>query len=348
MEADLSAIQIALCLAAATALVWLLRKERNIRQHLRDRYILRGRQLARTLRLARLGEELAGIGYWEYDTRNEKQAWSTGLFNLVGLDRAVELEDGDLAMLLADGGEELARKIARNRTRRDAFEFEFGAIRIDGQRRTFRMNARNHFTGDGVLRQIIGVVMDVSDQEERENVLREAELLALRKAEFARRLADTDELTGLANRRAVMNWLDRKIAGRRTGDSQVSLIMFDIDHFKAVNDVHGHQAGDEVLKRVARIARSVAREDDLVGRMGGEEFVIGMADASPFVARTVAERLRREIAADSGADDVPPVTVSIGYSSCGISDTTLALFARADTALYAAKRDGRNRVKEAA
>ena len=348
MEADLPTIQIALCFAAALAAFWVLRKERHVRRHLHSRYILRGRQLARSLRMARLGEELAGLGYWQYDTRSEKQIWSTGLFNLLGLDRAVELQEGDAEMLLADGGEELARKIARNRTRREAFEFEFGAVRIDGQRRTFRMHARNHFTGDGVLRQIIGVVMDISDQIEREDVLRDAELMALRKAEAARRMAQTDELTGLANRRAVMDWLDRKIASRRADESEVSLIMFDIDHFKQVNDTYGHQAGDEVLKQVSRIAREVAREEDLIGRMGGEEFIIGMANAGTFVARTVAERLRRVIAAESAVAGIPAVTVSVGYATSVECDTSLGMFARADAALYEAKGAGRNRVQEAA
>ena len=340
---------LAVAVVVAASFLWLLRKERNSKKRLHLRYLTRGRQLARSLRMARLGEELAGIGYWEYDTRREKQTWSTGLFKLFGLDRSTHLCEGDLEMLLADGGEELARKIARNGARREAFEFEFRAMRIDGERRTFQMHARNHFTGDGVLRQVIGVVTDISDQIQREDVLREAELTALRKAEFARRLADTDSLTGLSNRRAAMGWLDTQVSQCRKGSNKpVSLVVFDIDHFKTVNDTYGHQSGDEVLKQVANIAREVGRQDDMVGRMGGEEFVIGMANAGTFVARSVAERLRRAIAAGSGADGVPAVTASIGYATYQSGDTSLSLFARADAAQYEAKNAGRNRVQQAA
>jgi two-component system cell cycle response regulator len=132
------------------------------------------------------------------------------------------------------------------------------------------------------------------------------------------------------------------------GKSLAALVL-DIDYFKAINDTHGHDAGDDVLRDFAlRIKRSI-RGIDLACRYGGEEFVIVMPETDMAVAAMVAERLRRRIAADpfaiaQGAKHIP-VTISIGIAGLrGKEDSAAKLLKRADEALYRAKRDGRNRV----
>jgi diguanylate cyclase (GGDEF)-like protein len=125
--------------------------------------------------------------------------------------------------------------------------------------------------------------------------------------------------------------------------------MVDIDHFKAVNDTHGHQAGDVVLLSVAQVLAQGLRGADVIGRIGGEEFAILLPDTDIDGAHELAERLRAEVAETviplaSGTD--VPVTVSIGASSLREGDSAVdAVLARADEALYRAKRDGRNRVR---
>lgn len=126
------------------------------------------------------------------------------------------------------------------------------------------------------------------------------------------------------------------------------MIAFDIDHFKQVNDRFGHAAGDKVLQRVAEIACGEARASDLVGRIGGEEFVWILPDAGLDVARGAALRLRRAIERGSGNVELPTVTASIGFATWAQGDDTASLLARADAALYAAKGAGRNKVKQAA
>ena len=162
-------------------------------------------------------------------------------------------------------------------------------------------------------------------------------------------MAITDALTGLFNRRYMESHLGTLIEQAVARGKPLAALVIDIDYFKSINDTHGHDAGDDVLRDFAlRIKRSI-RGIDLACRYGGEEFVIVMPETDMAVAAMVAERLRRRIAAEpfaieQGARTVP-VTISIGIAGLrGKDDNAAALLKRADQALYRAKRDGRNRV----
>ena len=162
-------------------------------------------------------------------------------------------------------------------------------------------------------------------------------------------LALTDSLTGVFNRRYVSAHLPRLLDRAADSNKPVSILMFDIDHFKRVNDTFGHDVGDEVLREVAiRSARNL-RNFDLVARLGGEEFVVIMPDTDGESALMVAERLRQRIGDTPFAVSAPigeiTVTVSVGVAVGGrVGDTVDTLIKRADEALYEAKRSGRNRV----
>jgi two-component system cell cycle response regulator len=125
-------------------------------------------------------------------------------------------------------------------------------------------------------------------------------------------------------------------------------MILDIDHFKAVNDTHGHGVGDEILKGFSSRIRKTVRTADLVCRLGGEEFVVVMPDTPLAVATRIAERVRSVIEAEAfpleGQGGSLPVTVSIGLADRGLEANPEALFKRADRALYASKASGRNRV----
>jgi diguanylate cyclase (GGDEF)-like protein len=142
--------------------------------------------------------------------------------------------------------------------------------------------------------------------------------------------------------------IDRAIMVARRDKRPISLVVFDLDHFKAVNDTHGHVAGDRVLGKVARLAQLLVPEGGLAARFGGEEFVILLPDTGAQDACEFAERLRWTIETGSAVEEVKGVTASIGYASFEASDTSLTLFARADAALYEAKQGGRNQVRMAA
>ena len=156
----------------------------------------------------------------------------------------------------------------------------------------------------------------------------------------------TDSLSGLANRRALFDALDRALAGGKRHHEPVAVLLVDLDEFKRVNDAAGHAAGDAALVEVARRMRSVARADDVLGRLGGEEFGAVLPGVDAQGAETAAERMRLAVA------DTPvraegrtfALTVSIGVVEARAGEDSTALLARAEALLYEAKRRGRNRV----
>ena len=162
-------------------------------------------------------------------------------------------------------------------------------------------------------------------------------------------LAITDGLTGLHNRRYMEMHLQALLDQAASRDRPLSALVVDIDHFKQVNDRHGHDAGDDVLREFSRRLKASVRGIDLAVRLGGEEFVVVMPETDGAVARIVAERIRTKTAGKSfpirGGEQSLEVTVSVGVASfLGSEDDAAALLKRADVALYRAKTDGRNRV----
>jgi diguanylate cyclase (GGDEF)-like protein len=182
-------------------------------------------------------------------------------------------------------------------------------------------------------------------------VLRFIALVFARDMDRAERLlvemATTDFLTGLYNRREQARRLEEELSRSDRSARPLSVLMIDIDHFKKVNDTFGHEAGDLVLKTVARMLRDTMRDFDLVSRHGGEEFLVISPDTALPEAMEIAERLRAEAAALSvpcgGSGDIR-LTISLGVAQRLPGEGGDALVARADAALYEAKQAGRNRV----
>ncbi|MCB2078736.1 MAG: diguanylate cyclase [Novosphingobium sp.] len=166
-----------------------------------------------------------------------------------------------------------------------------------------------------------------------------------------RRLANTDALTGVANRRELNAALERAISAARRNGEQLAFAIFDIDHFKRVNDGFGHPAGDEVIRQTAARALVSMRGCDVVGRLGGEEFAIVLPGAGLSEAYAVCERLRQSVLEwPVELEDGRSVTVTISTGVAGLlpGDTAELLTARADQALYEAKHAGRDQVRLAA
>ena len=155
-------------------------------------------------------------------------------------------------------------------------------------------------------------------------------------------MAHVDALTGLASRRRVEEFLRQEIAQLAQGRA-LSLIILDIDHFKQVNDSYGHNTGDTVLRGVARLMQHRVRLEDLIGRWGGEEFLVICTDSPMAAAMELAERLRQRLEQHS-FNEVGTKTASFGVAAAMLDDTPESLVARADSALYRAKTSGRNRV----
>ena len=217
--------------------------------------------------------------------------------------------------------------------------------------------------GDGMALLVFGLVylpllffslfISFSATLERRRAFLRSRLDAMTRDELAQAnsklqtLAHTDPLTGVSNRRQFDFTAEREVARARRQQESICVLMLDVDHFKRVNDQHGHDAGDRVLRELAGTARKMLREPDLLARFGGEEFVALLPNTALESALTVAERLRLrlgELQIANGQQAPIQITVSIGVAQLGHFDLDNAL-KDADRALYLAKRSGRNQVR---
>ena len=162
-------------------------------------------------------------------------------------------------------------------------------------------------------------------------------------------LAQTDPLTGLPNRRAIEEWAERQLRGAARHGFPVWVVLADLDCFKNINDLHGHQAGDEVLKGFASLLRSNTRACDICARIGGEEFVLLVTHVKQENVLLIVERLRQQFASQTFAFGGKTVRLTASFGVAGFEEKQDAGFDRllreADKALYDAKREGRNRAK---
>ena len=187
---------------------------------------------------------------------------------------------------------------------------------------------------DGRASRVAGTAMDISERKAMQQELT--------------RLATTDPLTGVANRRNFLDQLEVELARSRRFGAPAALLIMDIDWFKSVNDTYGHAVGDAVLKHLAELSRLRLRRIDLFGRLGGEEFGILLPGTDGAGAWQFADRFRRDVAETplQSSTGMIPVTVSIGVAEFGPGDAVADhILARADVALYRAKERGRNRVE---
>lgn len=163
-------------------------------------------------------------------------------------------------------------------------------------------------------------------------------------------LATQDDLMGVHNRRHFMVLAEREWARARRYDTDTAVLLIDADHFKRVNDTHGHLAGDALLREIARVAAQSLRQPDVLARFGGEELIVFLPHTDPLGALDVAERIREHVGALRlvWQGQTVGTTVSVGVAAMGSSHATLdALIHDADTALYEAKEAGRNCVRAA-
>lgn len=204
---------------------------------------------------------------------------------------------------------------------------------------------------EGRLEEIVGVSRDIAEHKRYALALQQAkeatdsanQALQAANAEL-QRIATTDALTGAWNRRHFQHLLEVELASAARHGSALSLLMFDVDHFKTVNDGHGHQAGDQVLRRISAITLQHLRTEDALARWGGEEFVVLLPHCTAAEASCLAERLRTLVAA-CPMPGVGQVTASYGVAQWQPGESPDDWFRRLDHSLYRAKASGRNRVQ---
>jgi len=224
--------------------------------------------------------------------------------------------------------------------------------RLDGAREKLR-GARNP---DQIKAIVDGLLKSTREMQETNKALENR--LALSKTEISnlqhsleaiRAESLTDPLTGLGNRKYFDRSIEMAVRAAQASGEPLSLLMFDIDHFKSFNDSYGHLTGDQVLRLVAMSLKQSIKGQDITARYGGEEFVVVLPATALRPALTVADHIRRavmvkELKKKSTGEILGRVTISVGVSMLKPDDTTDSLIERADACLYAAKRNGRNRV----
>lgn len=156
-------------------------------------------------------------------------------------------------------------------------------------------------------------------------------------------LATIDDLTQVYNRRKFFELAQYEVERNARHQHPLTIIMMDIDHFKNINDTHGHQVGDKTLQALSQTIKALVRSTDVFGRIGGEEFALVLPETTKQAAKDFAERIRKCIENEK-FPIIERLTISMGVTQLYPDDTSSSLFSRADIALYAAKESGRNRV----
>ena len=240
--------------------------------------------------------------------------------------------------IVADADAEVAVRTYRDAIKRpdETFLQEFRIRRPSGETGWFEAHTRATVSADETVTGAVSVIREVSERKAKE--------LDLSKA------ATTDPLTGLLNRRGLEEALDR-ILTIRSGDHVGCMALFDLDHFKRVNDRYGHATGDEVLKAFASVLGATVRDSDIVARYGGEEFAVFLIGADLQQAYVVCDRIRLCVADTvifTRDRQTVSATVSAGLAMMQVGTTLSATIAKADEALYEAKAAGRDRLAVAA
>lgn len=314
-------------------------------------------QYAEANKFLEMAETAARIGHWHIGPNNTSLFWSKEVYRIHGidpdglmLDETMHLQNSSsLGLYHSDDRDRVRGILVSAMDRHQRFSYEARIVRPDGSIRHISSAGHPRYSGAGEFNGLFGTLQDVTEQAETLIALQLARNAALSEADTARWLSETDELTGMANRRKALGELRAAVRATAHDNSPLSLAILDIDHFKSVNDQYGHHIGDEVLKRVAQIISAQLRPTDLVGRLGGEEFVVILPGQDGPAGFSIIERIRLRIASEKWTvTGLPQITVSAGITTVSSGDEIEDALKRADQALYRAKNDGRNLLRAAA
>lgn len=297
-----------------------------------------------------MSERYARVGHWRLDLKENTLFWSDEVFRIHGLlpGAPPPLATG-IDFYHPDDREPVRHCLEMAISARQPYERQARLIRADGELRYVHVRGELEVSPDGTPLALFGIFQDVTEAALSAMDMVHAREDAEQRMDEALQQALTDPLTGIANRRKIMEMLSNEVEIANRETSPLSLALLDVDHFKHINDLFGHAVGDLVLQRIARMCADAVREADLVGRFGGEEFVIVLPGANALTAMIVADRVRTSI--ENVIWQFDPnyaVTVSVGVTTNKYRADVEAMLRDADKALYRAKDAGRNRLHLAA
>lgn len=295
----------------------------------------RERALRRQERMFQQAERLSAVGWWRYSLLDDGIEWSPGVYRIhdVAPGTPVSLQDG-LTFYPPASRARVADMLARTIETGEPFEFDADFVTAMGRPRRVRSMGEMELE-DGRPVALIGVFQDITERFRLERSLRES--------------ASIDPVTRIANRTAFNEALEKRLAAVN-GDAPLALVLVDLDHFKQVNDAHGHMAGDEVLRATGERLRAPMLGDGFAARIGGDEFAVIIADPG-VIARldaVMARMIETLKAPIQTGDTLLPVSATVGSALARPGMTARELMHAADGALYDAKRAARGSYRAAA
>ncbi len=309
---------------------------------------LRQRDLKETETIKRLleaAERAAKVGHWRYDAENRSLYWSREAQRMIGDRKLPENLDETVDLLQPDDRDRVRGLIRQSQSNGIPFAFEARIDDDDGSAPVYiECRGEVEMSADAVASALFGTIMDVSERAEALRQLQLAHRRVEREAAEVRLLAETDHLTGIANRRRILADLADLVLRARSREEILTIALLDIDHFKAINDGYGHDAGDDTLKMVTRLMSSHLAGRERVGRMGGEEFLALFPGSTAGEISVRCSQLGQKLASTAlPFDNDARLTVSVGIAELlpDMNDSTL--LKNADIALYHAKETGRAR-----
>ncbi len=303
-------------------------------------------EIARRRAQHEAAQAFAHVGHWRYCLKTNTSEWSDGMFAIYGLDPKVDparnLEHGSI---IEEDTEAVRKVLEKAVLGRQPFTLKATIRTKAGEIRHIGSLGNVEIEDDAVI-AIFGVLKDVTAHVAAMQQIEAEKERAEAMADKSLRLSETDQLTGIANRRKLLETLDREIARAQREGTDLSIVMIDVDHFKSINDRYGHGVGDEVLKHIARLGSMTLRKGDVFGRLGGEEFLAILPSASTRAAARIGERLRRkcEDLEWGKIANVDGVSISLGVARYEFGYDETSLLHAADQALYFSKGAGRNRL----
>jgi len=329
------------------------RMRRAMGPAMRRRFNREDQRLFETKRSLELVEEIAHVGYWRYDLANQRLTWSDEIYRIHGVEKPGYTPSLDAAIHAyhKDDQEIFVRAFWDAALHKTSFDISARLVRAGGEVRHVRSCGVAELDDEGDVMSVFSAFIDITEQKCAEDALLKAKMIAEKTNEALKAIALLDSLTGLPNRRHFDAALEVEFKRAIRDSAMLGVIMIDLDHFKGFNDLYGHPAGDDCLRRVACAIRSVLlRPGDLVARYGGEEMIVLLPgtdeDGAGVVASVLAEAVRA-LALEHRGTPARIVTISCGvavFDPLRGACQPLTLVERADRALYEAKLTGRNRV----
>ncbi len=277
-------------------------------------------------------EKLSKVGFWYLELANHKLYWSQEIFDIFEIDSTKFKPSYELFLHIIhpDDRERVSNAYTKSLKNKEAYEIEHRLLMNDGSIRWVKEECETEFDKNGNPLVSIGIVTDVTKEIEYLNKI-ELQL-------------NTDYLTQLNNRKSYNERIGELLSLKKRNQTPFSMVMYDIDDFKNVNDTYGHDVGDTVLIKMSQLVKSHLRESDYLFRIGGEEFIILLTETHLENAKKVSSKICKSVEENLKSITNHTITISIGVSEANESDSEDTIFKRVDKLLYKSKHSGKNKV----